>query len=166
MNKTQNKENEMAFETKNMSVIAYANGFTLWHYRSDRDEMSLICSDNYFANYKKMCHNGDIVMINAQSYSANHRIDFIPVFGRDGKTHLVPVPWIEYLPIERNTPIAVREVGLNRRDFINKAYNQNIDRLLFDSPTAYLHGLFAKIVNDTEASVIDEALNKIDKNKI
>lgn len=60
----------MAFESKNMSVISYANGFTLWHYRSERDEMSLICSDNYFANYKTLCHNGDIVMINAKNDTA------------------------------------------------------------------------------------------------
>ncbi len=25
----------MAFQTKDLSVLAYANGFTLWHYTTD-----------------------------------------------------------------------------------------------------------------------------------
>ncbi len=105
----------------------------------------------------------DIVMINAQSYSAHKRVDFIPVFGRDGKTHLVPVPWNEYLPIEKNTALAIKEVGENKRDFIVKAYDKKIDSTLFDSPTAYVHGLFAKILDNANDSAIDEILNKIDK---
>ncbi len=115
------------------------------------------------ASLVKTKNDTDIVMINASSYEAHHRVDFIPVFGGDGKTHLVPVPWIEYLPIEKNTPIAVKSVGQNKRDFIVKAYYQNIESRLFDSPSAYLHGLFAKIIDNADASDIDSVLNKIDK---
>jgi len=115
------------------------------------------------ASLVKTKNQTDIVMINASSYEAHHRVDFIPVFGGDGKTHLVPVPWIEYLPIEKNTPIAVKSAGQNKRDFIVKAYNQKIDSELFDSPSAYLHGLFAKIIDNADASGIDSVLNKIDK---
>ena len=102
-------------------------------------------------------------MVNAQSYSAHPRVDFVPVFGRDGKTHLVPVPWTEYLPVEKNTVIAVRAVGDDKRDFINSAYDKKIDTTIFSSPTAYLHGLFAKIIDNASDDAIDEVLNKIDK---
>ncbi len=115
------------------------------------------------ASLIKRKNNTDMVMINAQAYQAHNRVDFIPVFGGDGKTHLVPVPWIEYLPIEKNTPIAVRAVGQNKRDFIVKAYKEKIDNALFDTPTAYLHGLFAKIVDSADDSSIDQVLSKIDK---
>ncbi len=115
------------------------------------------------ASLVKTKNQTDIVMINASSYEAHHRVDFIPVFGGDGKTHLVPVPWIEYLPIEKNTPIAVRSVGQNKRDFIVKSYNEKVDKEIFDSPSAYLHGLFAKIIDNADATGIDLVLNKIDK---
>ena len=37
----------MAFNAKNLSVLAYANGFTLWHYASD-DTAAAIDSAGYF----------------------------------------------------------------------------------------------------------------------
>ena len=40
----------MAFESKNLSVLAYANGFTLWHYTST-DTAALIDSEDYFADH-------------------------------------------------------------------------------------------------------------------
>ena len=37
----------MAFQNKNLSVIAYANGFTLWHY-SAAETMTTITKTGYF----------------------------------------------------------------------------------------------------------------------
>jgi hypothetical protein len=53
----------MAFQNKNMSVIAYANGFTLWHYVSATDTTTQIKVSNYFAAAKPMVNPGDMVMI-------------------------------------------------------------------------------------------------------
>lgn len=114
------------------------------------------------ANYIRTKKKTDMVMINAQSYSAHPMVDYVPVFGPDGKTHLVPVPWIEYLPIEKNSVVAVRAVGTDRSDFISKANNKDVCEKIFDSPSAYLHGLFAKIVDNASDDEIDEVLNKID----
>lgn len=136
-----------------------ANAIGTHHFAPQQSATSVMLK----ASLVKTKNDTDIVMINASSYEAHHRVDFIPVFGGDGKTHLVPVPWIEYLPIEKNTPIAVKSAGQNKRDFIVKAYNQKIDSELFDSPSAYLHGLFAKIIDNADASGIDSVLNKIDK---
>ena len=36
----------MAFQNKNLSVIAYANGFTLWHYAA-KEAMSTISAAGY-----------------------------------------------------------------------------------------------------------------------
>ena len=32
----------MAFAIRNLSVLAYANGFTLWHYKSGKDSLDAI----------------------------------------------------------------------------------------------------------------------------
>lgn len=54
----------MAFGNKDMSVIAYANGFTLWHYVSD-DTIEQI-SKNYFPKaFAALTRNGDIMIVNA-----------------------------------------------------------------------------------------------------
>lgn len=80
--------------------------------------------------------NGDEdgVEICAHSFFGFDRIDYIPVMGGDRKTHLVPVPWIEYVPNERTSYISVsREVGENEEKI--------------GESTAYYHSLFAKYKN-------------------
>jgi len=32
----------MAFAIRNLSVLAYANGFTLWHYKAGRDRLDRV----------------------------------------------------------------------------------------------------------------------------
>ncbi len=54
----------MAFKNKNLSVIAYANGFTLWHYAAT-ETMTTISASGYFNDVKTLMNTGDIVIINA-----------------------------------------------------------------------------------------------------
>ena len=49
----------------------------------------------------------DRVEITAFSYRTFHRTDFVPVFGGDGRLHQVPVPWIEYIPVQKISHINV-----------------------------------------------------------
>lgn len=53
----------MAFKNKELSVIAYANGWTLWQYRTD-DSIDLIEQDlNYFSAPAKLMAAGDVIYI-------------------------------------------------------------------------------------------------------
>ena len=54
----------MAFQNKNLSVIAYANGFTLWHYAAN-ETLATIATAGYFNNVKTFMNIGDIVIVNA-----------------------------------------------------------------------------------------------------
>ncbi|MCR5194567.1 MAG: hypothetical protein K6B71_03545 [Alphaproteobacteria bacterium] len=54
----------MAFQNKNLSVIAYANGFTLWHYAAN-ETLATIATTGYFDAVKSLMNTGDIVIINA-----------------------------------------------------------------------------------------------------
>lgn len=62
----------------------------------------------------------DTVAITAHSYSANNRIDYVPTLGGDGKMHLVPVPWIEYLPLQKTSLITVKGIGLTEDEYLEK----------------------------------------------
>lgn len=52
----------MAFQNKKLSVIAYANGFTLWHYAAN-EPMDNIDGKNYFGDIYTLCAVGDLFYI-------------------------------------------------------------------------------------------------------
>lgn len=53
----------MAFQNKNLSVIAYANGFTLWQYKTEDTIQELL--SGYFTTVADLMAVGDIIIINA-----------------------------------------------------------------------------------------------------
>ncbi len=55
----------MAFSVRNLSVLAYANGFTLWHFKAKGDSLDVVFSDNYFGDADDMLTVGDLVLISA-----------------------------------------------------------------------------------------------------
>ena len=55
----------MAFAIRNLSVLAYANGFTLWHYKAERLTLAAAAEADYFADAADMLAVGDMVMISA-----------------------------------------------------------------------------------------------------
>ena len=59
----------MAFHNKNLSVIAYANGFTLWHYAAGETK-AVIAAAGYFNSIKTLMNVGDIVIINGSDGTA------------------------------------------------------------------------------------------------
>jgi hypothetical protein len=63
----------MAFQNKNLSVIAYANGFTLWHYAAN-ETLAAIAETGYFNCVRTLMNIGDIVIINASDDTSIKKI--------------------------------------------------------------------------------------------
>ena len=55
----------MAFSIRNLSVLAYANGFTLWHYKAGADQLETATQLGFFAEAEDMLAAGDMMMISA-----------------------------------------------------------------------------------------------------
>lgn len=53
----------MAFAIRNLSVLAYAQGFTLWHYKAGAAPLSAAASPGFFDAASEMLTGGDMVMI-------------------------------------------------------------------------------------------------------
>jgi len=53
----------MAFIIRDLSVLAYANGFTLWHYKTGNDSLSDVAGDDYFSDASDMMASGDMILI-------------------------------------------------------------------------------------------------------
>lgn len=65
----------MAFKHKNFNVIAYANGFTLWHYSSNEETLEEIEQDNYFGIAYTLMDNGDIIIITGKSGTGIRQVE-------------------------------------------------------------------------------------------
>ncbi|MGE4481728.1 hypothetical protein [Acidocella sp.] len=55
----------MSFTLRNLSVLAYANGFTLWHYKAGKDHLAEAVNPGYFADAADLMAEGDMVMLSA-----------------------------------------------------------------------------------------------------
>ena len=51
----------MSFESKDLSVVAYANGFTMWHYETDD---KTIMEEGYFNDAANVMKVGDMLVAN------------------------------------------------------------------------------------------------------
>lgn len=56
----------MPFKSASMSALAYANGFTLWHYRTP-DEYVEVIDYGYFTPHRSYIRTGDFAMVNCTS---------------------------------------------------------------------------------------------------
>jgi hypothetical protein len=52
----------MTLTLRNLSVLAYANGFTLWHYRAGDEALSALDDNGFFGPAADLIAPGDIVM--------------------------------------------------------------------------------------------------------
>ena len=55
----------MTFCVRNLSVLAYANGFTLWHYNASADTRAEMCERGFFDAGADMLADGDIVLVSS-----------------------------------------------------------------------------------------------------
>lgn len=56
----------MAYSPKNLSALAYANGFTLWHYKTP-DQAFQVDNAGYFNGAVTMLRAGDFIMANTNT---------------------------------------------------------------------------------------------------
>lgn len=56
----------MSYESKNLSVLAYANGFTLWHYATT-DAATTVDTNAYFNKASDMLRKGDFILANVNT---------------------------------------------------------------------------------------------------
>lgn len=58
------------FQNKNLAVIAYANGATVWHYRDTKIKYSNINLNKFFNSIYRLCAVGDKIIINVNDVYA------------------------------------------------------------------------------------------------
>ncbi len=56
----------MAFVVGNLSVLAYAQGFTLWHYKAAEDGIAEVTAPDFFEEAADMLAGGDMLLASAE----------------------------------------------------------------------------------------------------
>ena len=82
----------------------------------------------------------DEVLVNAFSYKAIRHLDYVSVYGRDGRYHNVPVEWYEYIPLTKTSTIKVEATNETNEQFVN---NNNIDKL----KSVFKRGILATLIS-------------------
>ena len=55
----------MAFSVRELSVLAYANGFTLWHYKAGAGGLPMAGSPGFFDPAGDLLASGDMVLVSS-----------------------------------------------------------------------------------------------------
>ena len=102
--KTPIKKPEQSFANEEYEAMANAIGASYFSHGATRTDTILK------ANYSFTDTGEENISVDAHSYTTENRIDIIPVFGGDGRMHNVTVPWVEYIPLYRNSTMYVRSL--------------------------------------------------------
>ncbi|MBN1784021.1 MAG: hypothetical protein JW812_03575 [Alphaproteobacteria bacterium] len=70
---------------ENLSVLAYANGFTLWHYK-DTDTLLNVTASTFFVPVYNILNVGDMIMINAGAGASETAVAFVSALSNSSVT--------------------------------------------------------------------------------
>lgn len=60
----------MTFKSQNLSVLSYANNFTIWHYLTD-DKLQDVKQSGYFNNAGIMIRKNDLIILNTKDHNTS-----------------------------------------------------------------------------------------------
>jgi hypothetical protein len=83
----------MPFAPADLSVLAYANGFTLWHYATP-DAQAAVTAAGYFDAAAAMVRPGDVVLARIDADGASPVHGFLVVSGVDAGAVSVAGPTV------------------------------------------------------------------------
>ncbi|MDE6790720.1 MAG: hypothetical protein K2J61_03255 [Clostridia bacterium] len=104
----------------------------------------------------------DAVGVTAYAYHIEPRVDYVPVFGGDGCVHSVPVPWDEYIPVQRESVVKLKELPFSDKQFYYGEDKTGLhDALSALGTTSFGRGILCCLVNDINASFDAEIDKKL-----
>ncbi len=86
----------------------------------------------YKTHHVKTNGFNDLVAVTAHAYRGERRVTYVSKIGGDGRSHTIPVHWIEYFPVEKTTNMMVNKNEKSRYEYNNIA----------DKVRAGMQGLF------------------------
>ena len=106
------------------------------------------------SNFTAQAGDADICEVTAYSFKGIDRVEYVPVHGGDGHMHNVPVHWIEYIPVNKVTPMVVKDTHQNKieyeQQYSSNNYNDLISRFGAKSDIIYKKRIFSFLMKDNK----------------
>ncbi len=138
-----------------MESSATANTFAQKVFEPDDCATELILNTKFIGTEGE----SDKCLVKAYGYSATERVEYVPVKGNDGYWHDVPVRWIEYEPVSKDSFMEVRRKEYSRqqiRDLVNSdKYRDIIKNKIGDDNIVYRNGFFSIVLDENSLSNSD-----------
>ncbi|MDE6188914.1 MAG: hypothetical protein K2G37_01340, partial [Clostridia bacterium] len=74
--------------------------------------------------------NTDEVKVTAHSFNTQQRVELVPKLGGDGHMHNVPVHWTEYIPVQRDSSVKLKQLNMSDKQFDQKSSDENFKSAL------------------------------------
>lgn len=106
----------------------------------------------------------DSVEVKAYAYDTLNHVDYISVYGGDGRWHDVPVEWVEYIPIEKTSKMKIKDIGENDQFYLGiKNEGKFGDYLVKHNASSYAYdnGMFAMKVKNNQVDGSDKDLDDL-----
>lgn len=136
----------------------------------------------YKTHHVKTNGYNDLVAVTAHAYRGERRVTYVRKMGGDGRSHTIPVHWIEYFPTEKVTNMMVNKNEKTRYEYNNIADKVRSAINSFIGQGHFERGLFAGLyltndysdfggiehvmgqaVSPTQVDNIEEIVQKLDK---
>jgi hypothetical protein len=115
----QNKPKEYIYdEGYSMNISPYeqeamANAFDVNLFKPENAATDCILKASFLAK-EGQC---DRVKITAHAFTATNMVDYVSVHGGDGRFHQVPVNWVKYDPVEKDTLMEIKKYEVSRNKY-------------------------------------------------
>lgn len=111
--------------------------------------------------------NSDVLDIEAHSFTGIDRVEFVDVLGGDGFIHAVPVPWIEYIPVDKTTRMEIKNTNKSRLEFKEVQNSSDFSEFMSQQSlcngTIFERGLAATLLRDDASNDIYSQFDKFFK---
>lgn len=110
--------------------------------------------------------NAESMNITAHGFKGTERVTYVTKLGGDGKSHEIPVHWIEYTPVSKVTPFTIQASDINRKQFnsliSSGEYQQFLNTNVANGAIICSRGLFSFINKSTlySSDELDKVINK------
>ncbi len=104
----------------------------------------------------------DNVRVTAYSYKAEDRVDFVSVFGGDGRMHAVPVHWTEYIPISQDSDVKMKQLDMTDKQFNDKLNDSDFKAALdrHSAARVFAHSILCCLAKPVDLS-FDSEIDKV-----
>ncbi len=142
-----------------------ANQFGESYFRNSSSQTSNILKAKLRKNFGKT----DNIIITAHGFKKVAHTEYVDKMGGDGEIHTIPVEWYEFIPVTKDTEMAVQPQTSSREEFLSMINSQEFKtKMAFAGAFLYERGLFGAILGaqlgDSVAKTMQNAFSNNNTN--